>query len=239
MIALADHDTVAGVIAAQESARDRLHVISALEMSTSHDGAEVHVLGYYVDVRHAALQQYGERAALTREARMREMIELLARRGVTVTFDDVLTAGTARPRSLGRPHLARALVQRGVVGTVAEAFDRYIGDDGPAFVPTRLISPAEAIELIHAAGGIAVWAHPRQDQVAEQLPQFVAWGLDGVECFRPRVPHMDAERLADLARRHRLITTGGSDWHGEWQGRLGDFAVERDDVADFLDAGGI
>lgn len=239
VIALADHDTVAGVEAAQAAARGLLHVIPALEVSTSHDGSEIHVLGYFVKVRHPALQQYGERAALTREARMREMIELLGRRGVTVTLDEVLTAGTARPRSLGRPHLARALVQRGIVGSVSEAFDRYIGDDGPAFVPTRLISPAEAIELIHAAGGIAVWAHPRPDQVAEKLPQFIAWGLDGVECYRPRVHPVDAERLADAAHRDQLLVTGGSDWHGEWQGRLGDFAIDRDEVAAFLDAGGI
>ena len=239
IIALADHDTVAGVAPAQSAARDFVHVIPAIELSTHHNGAELHVLGYYLDLRNPALLQYSERAGDARARRMHEMIARLDEVGVQIAFDDVLAAAGPRPESLGRPHLARAMLQRGYVSTVSDAFDRYIGDDGPAFVPTRLISPAEAIELVHAADGIAVWAHPRYDQLTAELPRFKEWGLDGVECYRPRVPPADALRAARFATSQGLLVTGGSDWHGEWQGRLGEFAVERDDVSSFLDAGGI
>ena len=239
VIAIADHDTVAAVLPAQEAGAGSVHVVPAVELSTHHEGSELHMLGYFVDPGNPTLIDYGARASGARELRMRDMIERLDAEGVRVGYDDVLAAAGPKPESIGRPHLARALVQRGYVSTVSDAFDRYIGDHAPAFVPNRLISPAQAVQLIHEAGGIAVWAHPRPDLLEAQLPRFMEWGLDGIECYRPRVPHPDAERLAGIARRHRLVATGGSDWHGEWHGRLGDFAVERDDVADFLERGGI
>jgi 3',5'-nucleoside bisphosphate phosphatase len=114
-----------------------------------------------------------------------------------------------------------------------------LADDGPAFVATQLLTPAQAIELIHASGGIAVWAHPRADMLALLLPQLLEQGIDGLECYRPRVLPSDADRIAALATRHDLVVTGGSDWHGDWHGPLGSFAVERDDVAAFLEIGGI
>src|SRR5690606_29559308 len=111
--------------------------------------------------------------------------------------------------SIGRPHLARALVQRGHVATVADAFDRYIGDGGVAFLPTDLISACRAIELIHAAGGLAVWAHPRPDHFERDVRRFVTWGLDGVECFRPRCDAADSLRLETVSRELGLLVTGG------------------------------
>ena len=239
IIAIADHDTVAAIVPAQAEGAGSVHVVPALELSTHHDGGELHMLGYFIDARNAALVSYSERASTARETRMREMIARLDSSGISVSYDDVLAAAGPKPESIGRPHLARALAQRGYVNSVSEAFDRFIGDHATAFVPNRLISPAEAIVLIHDAGGVAVWAHPRSDLLEPQLPRFVEWGLDGVECYRPRIPHPDAERIAAVARRHGLFVTGGSDWHGEWQGKLGDFAIERDDVAEFLERGGI
>jgi 3',5'-nucleoside bisphosphate phosphatase len=239
IIALADHDTIAGVGAAQVAAAGSVHVIPALELSTYDAGAEFHVLGYFVDPLNAALMEHGGRASGARETRMRDMLERLDTIGVRLGFEDVLAAAGTKPESIGRPHLARALVQHGHVSSVAEAFDRYIGDQGPAFVPTALITPFDAIDIIHAAGGVAVWAHPRPDLLQTALSAFVAHGLDGIECYRPRLTHSDTERIAGIADSVGLFVTGGSDWHGEWQGRLGDFAVERDDVSRFLDIGGI
>jgi 3',5'-nucleoside bisphosphate phosphatase len=239
VVAIADHDTVGGVSEAQAAAVGSVHVIPALELSTYHDGSEVHVLGYYVDPGNPTLLQYGTRAGNRRQERMRDMLERLDRVGVHVAYDDVLAAAGPRADSIGRPHLARALVRRGYVTTVSDAFDRFIGDDGPAFVPTRLINPAEAIELIHAAGGVAVWAHPRPDLLEPELPRMRDWGLDGLECFRPRVGPAESDRIVSIAGRYGLFVTGGSDWHGEWHGPLGDFAVERDDIAAFLEIGGI
>lgn len=239
ILAIADHDTVAGVRVAQDAAAGSIHVIPALEISTRHAGAELHLLGYYVDPLRPSLVQYGERASSARTERMREMLELLAGLGIRIGYDEVLRAAGTRPESIGRPHLARALLDRGAVRTIGEAFDRLIGDDGPAFVPTKLITPAEAIEIVHGAGGVAVWAHPRPDLLDAGLPALVDWGLDGLECYRPRVGPADADRITAVAARHRLFLTGGSDWHGEWQGPLGGFAVERDDVSEFLEIGGI
>jgi len=239
VVALADHDTIGGVEAARAAGAGAVHVVPALELSTTHGGAELHMLGYCIDITNPALVSYGARASGARESRMRDMLQRLNDAGVRVVYDDVLAAAGPRPESIGRPHLARALVKRGYANTVSEAFDRLIGDHAPAFVPTRLITPAEAIVLIHDAGGLAVWAHPRYDLLEAELPRMVEWGLDGVECYRPRVMHADAERIAATAARHGLFVTGGSDWHGEWQGRLGDFAIERDDVAEFLERGGI
>jgi 3',5'-nucleoside bisphosphate phosphatase len=239
VIALADHDTIGGVLEAQKAGAGSVHVIPALELSTHHDSGELHMLGYFVDPFNDSLVRFSERASTRRQERMRDMIQLLEGVGVRVAYDDVLAAAGPRTDSIGRPHLARAMVQRGYVTTVADAFDRFIGDDGPAFVPTRLINPAEAIELIHGGGGVAVWAHPRPDLLEPELPRLVGWGLDGVECYRPRVSNSESERIARAAAKHNLFVTGGSDWHGEWHGPLGDWAVERDDVAAFLEVGGI
>ena len=239
IIAIADHDTIAGVSDARIAGEGSIHIIPALELSTYHAGAEYHVLGYYVDTANPALLEHGARASGARETRMHDMLERLGALGVTVAFEDVLAAAGTKPESLGRPHLARALQQRGYVSTISEAFDRYIGDQGPAFVPTALITPFEAIDIIHAAGGVAVWAHPRPDALQTALSALVSHGLDGVECFRPRLTHSDTERISGIAAGAGLFVTGGSDWHGDWQGRLGDFAIERDEVAAFLEIGGI
>jgi predicted metal-dependent phosphoesterase TrpH len=239
IIAIADHDTVGGVAAAQAAAAGVLHVIPAIELSTHHEGVELHMLGYYIDLANPLLREHGGRAATARESRMRDMIDRLGSIGVSVEFEDVLAAAGTRPDSIGRPHLARALVRRGHVPSVAEAFDRYIGDQGPAFVPSALITPFDAIDIVHGAGGVAVWAHPRTDILHAELGRFVGHGLDGLECFRPRLTHGDTERIAAIADGAGLFVTGGSDWHGEWQGRLGDFAIERDDITRFLEIGGI
>jgi 3',5'-nucleoside bisphosphate phosphatase len=239
IIALADHDTIGGVTPAQAAAVGGVHVIPALELSTREAGSELHMLGYFVDPRERSLVDFSDRASGRREERMHDMIALLARLGVHVTFAEVLAAAGAKPDSIGRPHLARAIVLKGYAAGVADVFDRYIGDDGPAFVPTALITPADAIDLIHGAGGVAVWAHPRPDALAAGIGRLADIGLDGVECYRPRNSAAEAERIAHTAAAHGLFVTGGSDWHGDWHGPLGDFAVDRDDIAAFLDIGGI
>jgi 3',5'-nucleoside bisphosphate phosphatase len=239
VIALADHDTIGGVAEAQIAAAGFVHVIPAIELSTHHDSGELHMLGYYIDPSNQTLVRFSARAGNRRQERMRDMIERLERIGVHVAYEDVLAAAGPRADSIGRPHLARALLQRGYVTTIGEAFDRFIGDDGPAFEATRLLTPAEAIELIHQSQGVAVWAHPRPDLLDIELPRLAAWGLDGIECYRPRVNAVDAGRMLRAAERYSLFVTGGSDWHGDWHGPLGEFSIERDDVSAFLEIGGI
>jgi 3',5'-nucleoside bisphosphate phosphatase len=238
VIALADHDTVAGVGPAQAAAGDGVRVIPALELSTRHRGTELHVLGYYIDLAEPRLAAFVERATTRREDRIREMIRLLAGLGVHVEFGDVLAAAGSRPDSIGRPHLARAVVAKGYATAVGDVFDRYLGDEGPAFVPLALITPAEAIALIHGAGGVAVWAHPRPESLEAELPGLQDSGLDGVECYRPRTLPSEVDRISRVAAARGLFVTGGSDWHGDWHGPLGSFAVSDDDLSAFLAIGG-
>jgi 3',5'-nucleoside bisphosphate phosphatase len=239
VIALADHDTIGGIAAARSAAGEGIHVIAGLELSTRHADAELHMLGYYVDPAEPVLAAFLVRAATRREDRVREMIDRLAGMGVHIAWEDVLAAAGPRPDSIGRPHLARAVVVKGYAAAVGDVFDRYIGDHGPAFVPHALITPLDAIDLIHRAGGVAVWAHPRVDELATGLRPLADGGLDGVECYRPRTLPAEAERIARHATAHGLFITGGSDWHGDWHGPLGAFAVSSDDIAEFLSIGGI
>ena len=239
VIALADHDTTAGVPAAMDAARDAVRVIPALEVSTSDMGSELHILGYFVDPMHAALLEYTRSAALRREERVRAMLDRLAALGMDLSMDDVLAETPEGAPMLGRPHVARALVRRGHVGSLTEAFDRYLGDGRPAFVPMDLITPAHAIELIHMAGGLAVWAHPPVEGLEAEARRLAALGLDGIECFRPRVAPEDARRLRALATSLGLIASGGSDWHGEWSGPLGTFHVAREQVPELAERAGL
>ena len=244
IIALTDHDTVAGVpLAIAEAAADGRTqwpiVIPAIEVSSTLNGTELHILGYFIDPAHEALRDYGDEAARRRIDRMRGMIEKLERLGVQIGLDDVIRAAGPEASVIGRPHLARALVDQGAVATFTEAFERYIADNGPAFLPTEMLDPREAVALIHAAGGIAVWAHPPQPTFENELRRLVGWGLDGVECFRPRNTPDEVRRMLDGAKRYSLLTTGGSDWHGGWHAPLGAFHLTREQVQAFLERGGL
>jgi predicted metal-dependent phosphoesterase TrpH len=163
------------------------------------------------------------------------MIDRLGDLDVDVAFDDVVDEAGPAASSLARPHLARVLLSAGHVGSVSEAFDRFLGDDGPAYVPIQLLDVAGAIERIHQAGGVAVWAHPPLPLLGGALREFIDAGLDGLECHRPRVGPPDLNRLLNKARHHGLLVTGGSDWHGPWHGELGSFHIGREQVGPFLD----
>lgn len=239
VIAIADHDTTAGIREAVQSMPGNLHVIPAVELSCTYVEREVHILGYFIDPDFPDLLRYADGAVNLRVDRMNAMLARLADLRIHITLDEVIAAAEPGTRVLGRPHLARALLKRGFVTTVAEAFDRFIGDQGPAFVPTRMLEPCEAIQLIHAAGGIAVWAHPRSDAFLRDADTYVGWGLDGIECYRPRSTPQEIAQFEEYAHRNGLLLSGGSDWHGVWQGRLGDFFLSPDEVGALLERGGM
>ena len=240
VIAIADHDTTAGVAPATEAAAGLdIDIIPAIEVSATHRGRDIHVLGYFVDPDAPTLADHTDRARSRRDTRIREMIDRLEELGVPVDYDDVVAEAGPRAQALARPHLARVLWSQGHVGSVAEAFDRYIADDGPAYVAVHALDVAGAISTIHQAGGIAVWAHPPMPLLGGALQEFVDAGLDGIECYRPRVAPPELNRLLNKARQHDLLVTGGSDWHGPWHGDLGTFHLDRDVLSDFLERGGI
>lgn len=237
VLALADHDTVAGVAEAQAAGPAAgVRVISAIEVTARHGAAEVHVLGYHVDPAAAALRDHEARSAHRRTDRMRRMVERLNEQGVPVTWDEVIRAAGPEAASLGRPHLARALMAAGHVRSFSEAFDRWLRDGGSAFVDTQFPSVEEAIALIHDAGGLAVWAHPPLDAFDGCIRPFAEWGLDGVEVWRPATLPADAQRMLAATRALGLFPTGGSDWHGPHRGPLGDFHVREEWVREVLDA---
>lgn len=240
VIALADHDTVAGVDEAVRAARGRrLDVIPAAELSSTYRDEDVHVLGYFLDVNAQALKDHARRGRDRRSARMNRMMERLGRQGVHVTQEDLQARIASKNVAPARPHLAKALVETGHAASVADAFARLIGNDCPAYVPTEVATPEEVVGVALAAGGIAAWAHPPARLLEDLLPRMVDAGLGGLEVFRPPGRSASVEVLIAAARRHGLLMTGGSDWHGPERGsELGAFSVAGHEVAAFLDAGG-
>ncbi len=241
VISITDHDTVAGLPQALEAASDHsVHVVPGVEISSTFEDREYHILGYFVDPEAPALRSHERRAVQGRERRMMEMVARLQRQGLLIEYDDVAREVGPGGSATGRPHLARALVVRGYASSTPDAFSRLIGDGHPAHVPTRLSTPEEAIGIILAAGGVPVWAHPPRDARSRLLPEFIRAGLRGLEVYRPR---SRPDRILELEREaaaSRLLTTGGSDWHSEDGGvSLGDFFVTEDEVAGLLEERGM
>ena len=238
VVALTDHDTVAGVREACDAARERpIRVIPGIEVSTRHHDAEIHVLGYFVDPDSPSLVGHGEAARDRRHDRARRMVGKLQEQGVRLDFDDVLREAGPDTASIGRPHIARALLAGGHTRFYGEAFDRYLADGRSAFVLTEFPAVREAIDMIHAGGGLAVWAHPPLELFDSEVRTFAEWGLDGVECFRPNTPPAESLLFETGARALGLLRSGGSDWHGPHRSPLGQFAVREEDVRELLDAG--
>ena len=239
VIALADHDTIAGFADAERAGEEtRVRVVPAVEVSSTHGRVDIHVLGYFVDPDAPSLAAHTERAGRRRRERMREMLERLRAQGVHVTYAAVEEAAGRARDVIGRPHLAKALVAAGYAASVPDAFDRLIGDRHPAFVPTELLDPVGAVGVVKAAGGVPVWAHPPASLIDELLSPMMRAGLRGLEVWRPRNDPAHVERYEAICRTTGLLMSGGSDWHSPDGGvALGDFAVSGENVAALLAAG--
>ena len=241
VIAVSDHDTTAAFSTASAVGTEvRVQVIPALEVSSTHHGRDVHVLGYFVDPESSVMIAHGVRATSRRDERMREMVERLNTSGIEITFEQVEAAAGPDRVAIGRPHLARALVAAGHVASVPGAFNTLIGDGSHAFVPTCLLTPVEAVELILEAQGLPIWAHPPGDLVDPLLPELVRAGLRGLEVYRPSHKRHDMLRYERICRTSGLLMSGGSDWHTPDAGSaLGDFFVEAAEVEKLLAEGGL
>jgi hypothetical protein len=216
VLAITDHDTIAANDTAIEAGQALgVRVIAGIEISAlSDEGKEVHVLGYGMCPRDAATRDKLLSLRDVREARAKAILSKLESLGIPISFARVKElAGDAM---IGRPHVARALLERGVVKTMNEAFDLYIAEGQPAFVPHEGLTPQQAIALIHAAQGAAVLAHPMlyHGDLDQLLTNMVAAGLDGIEAYYPAHTPEDVHRLTALARSANLLSTGGSDFHG-------------------------
>ncbi len=211
-ISLTDHDSVGGVNPAINAAKQiGLEVIPGVELNTRIDDIEVHILGYYLDHNSLWLHQMLAESRDTRVKRARQMIEKLNALKIMIDFEDV--ERLAGHSTLGRPHIARILCEKGYTDSVAEAFNRFLKVGAPAYVGLVKWNPYEAIEVIKKVGGIAVLAHPGSYKADHLLPELIAQGLQGIEVYCLKHPPALAEHYKKYAEEHNLLITGGSDFH--------------------------
>jgi len=218
VVALTDHDTVEGCAPTENAcAAAGIEFITGTELTAEKDGHEIHILGYGIDIQNANfLGEIGKFQAV-RQNRIREMVQRLNEINVPLQAEAVFAL--ANCRAPGRPHVARALVQAGLVGSLDEAFERFLKKNRPAWVPKFKMSASNATELIHQSGGVAVMAHPGLNRSDEVIPAMVETGLDGIECFHTKHTAATAEHYLQIAARFQLLITGGSDCHGLSKGR--------------------
>lgn len=237
VLAITDHDTTAAWEPASRAAEGRLELWPGIEINCSEPGPyEVHVLGYFLQPDNPALQIELARLREARQGRIGRMVDNLTRLGVEISLEDVRRF--SHGPSLGRPHLARALVERGVVPDVNAAFDRYLAVGQPAYEPRYSLRPRQAIRVILEAGGVPVLAHPGLIGTEDFLEGYVEEGLRGLEVYYPQ---HDADQVAHfeaLARRYGLLATGGSDYHGPGRSELGHVRLPPEALAALRAAGG-
>jgi predicted metal-dependent phosphoesterase TrpH len=213
-LALADHDTLAGVGEAVAIGQELgVRVIPATELNTESEWGDAHILGYFIDPGDAQLEERLRWLRSNRGKRIELMVGKLRGLGYAIDLNRVLEI--AQGGALGRPHLAEALAEKGYVGSYEEAFDTILAKDSPAYVARVGLAPLEAVELVRRHGGVPSLAHPGTVVGLEAiLPRMVAAGLAGLECYYgEHSPEMTA-RCLQLARTHALVPTGGSDFHG-------------------------
>lgn len=216
-MALSDHDSTDGVDDAQRTGEQLgVRVIPALELSTDLPGASIHILGLFLQHRDPEFQQAlrGFRAA--RVERAQQMVDALGRLGAPIALERVFEI--AGEGSVGRPHVAQALLEAGHIQTIDEAFERFIGRNGPAYFEGFRLEPAEGVRLIHQVGGFASWAHPNEldgRDWREYLPTLISAGIDGLEAYYSKeYPPEVTSALLEACRQYDLVPTVGSDYHG-------------------------
>jgi 3',5'-nucleoside bisphosphate phosphatase len=217
-LALTDHDSVEGcarMAAACEAAG--IDFIPGTELTAEHNDTEIHLLGYLVDTQNEKLLSEIAKFQAVRQNRIHEMVALINRLNVPLKVESVFAL--ANCKSPGRPHVARAMVKAGLVGSLDEAFERFLKKNRPAWVPKAKMSALEAIELVHQAGGLAVMAHPGLNRTDDVIPVLVEAGLDGIECFHTKHSTITSERYLEMADKYHLLITGGSDCHGFSKGK--------------------
>ena len=225
-IAITDHDTVAGLSAGREAAAHLgIEFIDGIEISAEYSPGTMHILGYFINAESASFNATLVDLREARERRNPQIAERLQALGFDIAYEDVerLAGNTV----VGRPHFARLLVERGYAESIQDAFNRFLGKGAAAYVEKARLSPAASIALIHDAGGVAVLAHPyqlklaSQEEVERMIVELAALGLDGIEAIYSRHSEDERRAYAEMARRHGLLVTGGSDYHGSYKPDIG------------------
>lgn len=224
-LAICDHDTLEGAAEKEGACRAAGIVpVSGVELSCQLDGSEVHILSLFADPDSACAAMLDELRD-ARERRMSAMLEKLSRLGIRLELSDL----PSEVGVLGRPHLARALMEKGYVKSISEAFGRYLYDEGPVHISKRRLTAAEGIDLAQRLGGAAILAHPGVSRLLGNLDELRALGLDGIEVHHPRHGGTAVASLLRYCRDHNLVVSGGSDFHAPGESPdIGSQRVPRD-----------
>lgn len=236
-IAVTDHDTTAGVAEAVEAGKKLgVEVVPGVEINTEENNREVHILGFFIPYQDEGFEQRLREQREARVKRVYRILEKLDALGVHLDPEDVLSLRVGEQASVGRPHVAQALVAAGYLETIDQAFSYFLGRHAPAYVPREGIGTQEAVAFIKSFSGIPVLAHPGLLERDEWIPGFVEAGLMGLEAYYPRHDERMTQRYRDKARQLGLLVSGGSDFHGwetENMARMGEPPVG-DDVYEAL-----
>ena len=214
-IAITDHDNVLSYRIAQEYAKDKsLEILPGVEINTIYKGYEVHILGYFMDLNNNDFQKLIKSQQQARVKQTKEIIALLNKKaGIKITLDSIISQ-VAQGGSIGRPHIAKAITNVGGTSSVIEAYNKYINDDSNVYVQRKTVTPFEAVEVIYEAGGIPVFAHPYDVDIADKLiKEMMNFGLRGLEAYHRKHSPAIIEYFSTLAEKYGLIITGGSDFH--------------------------
>lgn len=218
-ISLTDHDSTEGIAAALEKGQQvGVEVVPGVELSASENGKDFHILGYFIDHGNTDLMDCLRKFREARKARAVKIVEKLNRIGIQIRIEQVMAK--AGGGSVGRPHVADVLVEKGFAFSTNEAFQKYLGYSKPAYQSKHSISPAQAFQVIHVAGGIACLAHPGLYSRDDLIPKMVRDGLDGIEVVHIKHRAADRDRYKKIASCYGLLQTGGSDCHGNLRGGL-------------------
>jgi len=224
-ISITDHDTVNGIQPTMDAAQKYgIEVIPGIELSSEIQGKDIHILGYGFDYKNEDFVNQLSEMQNSRTERMAKMIEKLKAFNIdNIELEEV--CALAKSKAVGRPHLARILVKKGWVVDFKEAFNKYLADDAPAYVPKFKQTPSEAIKLIKENGGVSVLAHPMLTNVDQMIAGFAKKGLDGLEVYYPFASQTNIDYYEKLAKKYHLLVTGGSDAHGDskkhtWVGKI-------------------
>ena len=214
-IAITDHDNVLSYKIAQEYAKDKsLEILPGVEINTIYKGYEVHILGYFMDLNNNDFQKLIKSQQQARVKQTKEIITLLNKKaGIKITLDSIISQ-VAEGGSIGRPHIAKAITNVGGTSSVIEAYNKYINDDSNVYVQRKTVTPFDAVEVIYEAGGIPVFAHPYDVDIADKLiKEMINFGLKGIEAYHRKHSPAIIEYFSTLAEKYGLIITGGSDFH--------------------------
>jgi len=214
VLAVTDHDSTEGLAEALDEATRHapLRIVPGIEINCDVDGGEIHVLGYCLDYEAPWFQDFCRAQREERRQRVHRMVARLAELGMPIDADEVFAL--VQEGSAGRPHVAQVLVKHGHVKTVRQAFDRYLAAGKPGHVPREKLAPVDAVRLIRRAGGVPVFAHPGLADQDAVIPAMVAAGMMGIECYYSEHSAAQTAGYVETCRRHGLVATGGSDFHG-------------------------